>query len=151
MHELKGIKIYYSAATFMLLMQMLKLTNFIKSVEFASWIGIFMTIGITIKMVVFDKKLRDVKYWLLIIWILVQEIAVGLDQLLPVIDYNIVVSCGMLLSMCVLYCLDAHSIRKQMDEDAYVLKNAIWLLTITYAAAVTDFSIEYMFPSHCPV
>jgi hypothetical protein len=146
MFNFKGIKAYYSAASLLLLMQMLKMTHFVKSVELASWIGVFFAVGITIKMIFFDKKLREAKYWLFIIWMLIQEVAIGLDQILPIMDYNTVVVCGLLLSMVILYCVDAPSIRKHMDEDAYVLKNTIWLLTVTYAAAVTEILIGYMFP-----
>ena len=147
MKEVKGIKAYTSTAVMVLLMQMCKLAKIVNSMELIAIIAVAMTVGLTIKLMIFDKKLREAKYWPLLIWILIQEIAIGLDQVLPMMEYNIVVSCGLLISMLILYGFDAPSIRKHMDDDAYVLKSTTWLLTITYAAAVTDILVGYMFPT----
>ncbi|MBQ3998519.1 MAG: hypothetical protein II644_04200 [Paludibacteraceae bacterium] len=148
MINFKGIKAYNTIAFIMLSLQMLKLTNFIRSMELATFIAVFLTIILTIKVIIFDKKLHGVKYWLLLAVIFAQEVLVGLDKILPTLSYIIVITCMSNFSLCVLFSLDAPSVRKKMDDDAYVLKNTCTLLTITYVIAMSGILMNYLFPPY---
>lgn len=151
MYRFKGIRAYSYIATLMLVMQMLKLTNFTKSMEGTAFVAVFLTIVLTIKLAVFDKKMHNLKYWLLIGLLLAQEIILGLDHLLPIISYNIAVMCVLDISLFVLYCLETPSIRLQMDEDVYDLKRACALLTFAHAIAVSEIMLGYIYPPHLPI
>ena len=117
MFNFKGIRAYYFIVMMVLVSQMFKLINFIKSIEVVTIIALVLTIGLTIKLAVFDKKFRNARYWLLIGFMFVQEIIIGLDRLLPNSEYNIVVSIMLAGSICILYYYDAPSVRKLMDDD----------------------------------
>lgn len=136
MYNFKGVRAYLSVTALILLMQMFKLTRFVHSMTLASCITIFLTIGLTVKLVLFDKKFRDAKYWLLLALLFVQEIVIGLDSFLSPIDYDLANICVLGLSIIALYSMDASSVRKHMDDDAYMLKNASWMLTIAYIVAI---------------
>lgn len=151
MFNFKGIRAYYFIVMLVLIMQMLKLTNFVKSMEGEMFVALVLTIGLTIKLVIFDKKFREAKYWLLLVFMIVQEVIIGLDQLLPVMEYNLAVSIMLAVSICILYYFDAPSIRKQMDEDAYLLKNICCMYALTYSIAICDILLDYMFPANIPM
>ena len=136
MYYFKGTRAYLSVTALVLLMQMFKLTRFVHSMTFVSCLAAFLTIGLTVKLVVFDKRFKDAKYWLLLALLFVQEIVIGLDSLLSPMDYDLANVCMLCLSGIVLYSLDAPSVRKYMDEDAYILKNSSWMLTIAYIVAI---------------
>lgn len=151
MFNFKGIRAYYFIVMMVLVSQMFKLIGFIKSMEGEAILAVVLTIGLTIKLVVFDKKFRDAKYWLLLGLMFVQEIIIGLDRLLPVREYNLAVSLMLAGSICILYYFDAPSIRKHMDDDAYILKNTCSMYALTYSIAVCDILFGYMFPPHLPM
>ena len=65
--------------------------------------------------------------------------------------YNIAVMFGLLGGITLFISLDAPSIRKQMDEDAYILKNSCALLTLTIVVAIFDIMMNYMYPPHIPM
>ena len=142
MFNFKGIRAYYFIVMMVLVSQMFKLINFIKSIEVVTIIALVLTIGLTIKLAVFDKKFRNARYWLLIGFMFVQEIIIGLDRLLPNSEYNIVVSIMLAGSICILYYYDAPSVRKLMDDDAYILKNTCSMYAFTYSIAVCDILFE---------
>lgn len=142
---------YYFIATIMLVFQMFNVIGFLNSMEAATFLSVFLMIGVTIKLVVFDKKFRETKYWLLIIFQFVQVVIIGLDKIVPIDIYNIAVSTMLLAGLAVLICFDAPSIRKQMDDDAYVLKNACSALTLTYAIATIEILMDYMYPPHVSI
>lgn len=151
METFKGIKAFQTIAAFVLVMQMLKLTHFIHFMSCTCVITIVWTIGMSIKLAVFDKNLKDAKYWLLICILLIQEIVLGLDSFFPTIYYNLIISCMLVLSIATLYYLDFPSVRRHMDDDAYAIKSAIALFTETYGIAIACVIIEYMIPSHIPM
>ena len=151
MINFKGIRMYYFIATIMLVFQMFNVIGFLNSMEAATFLSVFLMIGVTIKLVVFDKKFRETKYWLLIIFLFVQVVIIGLDTIVPIDIYNIAVSTMLLAGLAVLICFDAPSIRKQMDDDAYVLKNACSALTLTYAIVTIEILMDYMYPPHVSI
>lgn len=151
MFNFRGMRAFYTIAMIVLIMQMLKLVHFVDSVEAASFVAIFMTIGLIIKLTVFDKKLKDLKSWLMIFLMLVQEVALGLDQMLSAILYDIVIVSLLICSICFIYSMDAPSIRKQMDDNAYVLKITCAILTQTLAIAVADILLRFIFPPYLPM
>lgn len=151
MFNFKGIRAYYFIVMMVVLTQMFKVIGFIKSMEGEAILAVVLTIGLTIKLVVFDKKFRDAKYWLLFGFMLVQEIIIGLDRLLPDKEYSLTVSLMLAGSICILYYFDAPSVRKHMDDDAYILKNTCSMYAFTYSIAVCDILFNYMFPPHLPM
>ena len=151
MFNYKGIRVFYLISSSVLLMQMFKLTNFASSVDVASFVAFFLTIGTAVKLMVFDGMLKGVKYWLLIVFMMLQEVVIGIDEYLSLQVYNLSVVCMLIISMAILYSFDAPSVRKHMDEDAYVLKNSCSILAITYGIAVVEIVLEYMYPPFMPV
>ena len=151
MFNYKGIRVFYAIADSVLLMQMFKITNFASSVDVASFVAFFLTIGTAVKLVVFDGMLKGAKYWLLIGFMILQEVVIGIDKHLSLQVYNLSVVCMLIISMGILYSLDMPSVRKHMDEDAYVLKNACSILAITYGIAAVEIVLDYMYPPFMPM
>ena len=151
MFNFKGIRAYYHIAMIMLVFQMLKLITLVKSVEAGAAVAAGLIIGWTVKLVIFDKKFREAKYWLLLIFLFAQVVILGLDKILPERDYCITVSCMLFAGVFFIMSLDAPSIRKQMDEDAYILKNSCSGLTMAYAASVIGMLMNYIFPPDLPI
>ena len=151
MFNFKGIRVFNAISSTVLIMQMFKLTHFASSVDVASFVTFFLTIGTAVKLVVFDGILKGAKYWLLIGFMILQEVVIGLDKYLSLQVYNLSVVCMLIISMGILYFFDAPSVRKHMDEDAFVLKNACFILAITYGIAVVEIVLDYMYPPFMPM
>lgn len=145
MFNFKGIKLYYGIVELLLLAQTFKCIGLLESMELPSIAAILLTIGLSIKIIVFDKKLHDAKHWLLLLFIVILEIIIGLDQVLPQATYNILILLTLAFSICLQFCLDAKSIRKKMDDDSYVLKNCCYLLILTVAIIVMEIVFGYIF------
>ena len=141
----KGIKLYYYIAEFVLIVQILKLANFLHSISMLIIVSIILTIGLSIKLVVFDKKLSDTKCWLFIAYMIILEAILGLDGILKEpYYYNAAILSALTAGVGLQFMLDAPSIRKQMDEDTYVLKGTCSLLMLAIVAAVIEIVLDYM-------
>lgn len=151
MFNFKGIRMYLYVAMIVLIFQILKLVNYVHSMEACAFVALFITICLTLKLTIYDQKLRDIKYWLFIVQLLVQEVILGLDQIIAVTCYNIMLMCMLIMSVSIYICFDAPSVRRHMDDDAYVLKNACSIQTLAITIAVIDILARYMFFSNIPI
>jgi hypothetical protein len=145
MFNFKGIRLYYYIVELLLLSQTLKCIGMLQSIELPSIIAVLLTIGLSVKIIVFDKKLHDAKHWLFLLFIVILEIIIGLDRVLPQTVYNILTLSTLAFSICIQFCLDAKSIRKKLDDDAYILKNCCYLLILTVAIIVMEIVFGYIF------
>ena len=143
--DFKGIKLYYLISEFVLIAQGLKLSHFFTSICMLIVVSIVLTIGLSVKLFVFDKRLSDMKYWLFVAYMIIIEAILGLDSILKEpYYYNAAILSALTLGVGLQFMLDAPSIRKQMDEDAYVLKNACSLLLLAIVAAVIEIVLDCM-------
>ena len=144
MGHFKGFKIYYAIAEMLLLMQLFKIANFAHSMEGAAIGAVVLTIACTGRFAVRDKLFTTPIHWILVALMLVMQIVIGLDRILDPVYYNLLISfCGA-LGVLSLFILDTPSIRKRMDENAYILKGAYALVIMNVSFVLIDFVLRTM-------
>ena len=74
---------------------------------------------------------------------IVLEIVIGLDRILSEIYYYSIILFTLLISSGIYLCLDSPYIRKQMDENMYVLKNVCTLLIMTLIIALVGYLMPH--------
>jgi len=138
----KGIKYFYNISGLMLFMQVLKILHLVSSLEPAAILSLVLTIGLIIKLRVVTPELKEIKYRLLIVYLIALEIILGLDRIISELYYYLIIVFSLLITSVVYLCLDSLYVRKQMDENMYVIKNTCTLLIMTLILAI----IGYMTP-----
>ena len=138
----KGIKLLKNITGLFLLFETLHLINFIHGgVQGAAIGAIAMTIYIGSRAVYADETFMR-RHWAYIAYMLVIEVALGLNGIVPNIVYIGALFALLLMSLTGLMCIDAPSIRKHLTEMDYTLKNACYNLIAALTIAIADVAID---------
>ena len=131
---------FFSSAGIILFVQLLKLFHIVPYVEAGAICAIVLTILFSIRYLwIENKEQKKIGYWLFVTYLLVLEIIIGLDRILPEMVYNLTVTAALGIGGAINFCLDSPSVHKKLDDTEIILKNTATLLMIALLIELARF------------